>query len=107
MSKSLGNVVDPVEVISEYGTDALRFTLATGAPAPPMSCLCYANKASVHILCAVKNTSACVVEGLASKETLLLLPTFASYVGILAAFQQDRFEYSSTIPLVQSWTSFC
>ncbi len=35
MSKSLGNVVDPVEVISEYGTDALRFTLATGASAYP------------------------------------------------------------------------
>ncbi|KAK9845737.1 hypothetical protein WJX81_000915 [Elliptochloris bilobata] len=30
MSKSLGNVVDPVEVIEQYGTDALRFTLATG-----------------------------------------------------------------------------
>ena len=30
MSKSIGNVVDPVEVISQYGTDALRFTLATG-----------------------------------------------------------------------------
>ncbi|EIE27636.1 valyl-tRNA synthetase [Coccomyxa subellipsoidea C-169] len=33
MSKSLGNVVDPVEVIGEYGTDALRFTLATGTTA--------------------------------------------------------------------------
>ncbi len=32
MSKSIGNVVDPVEVISQYGTDALRFTLATGEP---------------------------------------------------------------------------
>ncbi len=30
MSKSLGNVVDPVETIQEYGSDALRFTLATG-----------------------------------------------------------------------------
>lgn len=30
MSKSLGNVVDPLDVISEQGTDALRFTLATG-----------------------------------------------------------------------------
>lgn len=28
MSKSRGNVIDPLEVIEEYGTDALRFTLA-------------------------------------------------------------------------------
>jgi hypothetical protein len=32
MSKSIGNVVDPVEVIAQHGTDALRFTLATGRP---------------------------------------------------------------------------
>ncbi len=33
MSKSLGNVIDPVAVMDEYGTDALRFTLATsGTP---------------------------------------------------------------------------
>ncbi|MFW5980934.1 MAG: valine--tRNA ligase, partial [Halanaerobiaceae bacterium] len=31
MSKSLGNGVDPLEVIDEYGTDALRFTLITGS----------------------------------------------------------------------------
>ncbi len=30
MSKSLGNGIDPLEVIEEYGADALRFTLATG-----------------------------------------------------------------------------
>jgi valyl-tRNA synthetase len=30
MSKTLGNVIDPLETIQEYGTDALRFTLATG-----------------------------------------------------------------------------
>ena len=30
MSKTLGNVIDPLTVIEEYGTDALRFTLATG-----------------------------------------------------------------------------
>ncbi len=27
MSKSLGNVIDPLEIIGEYGTDALRFSL--------------------------------------------------------------------------------
>ncbi|HVB35556.1 MAG TPA: valine--tRNA ligase [Patescibacteria group bacterium] len=31
MSKTRGNVVDPLEVIEKYGTDALRFTLAIGA----------------------------------------------------------------------------
>lgn len=30
MSKSLGNGIDPLEIIDEYGADALRFTLATG-----------------------------------------------------------------------------
>ena len=30
MSKSLGNGVDPLEVIAQYGADALRFMLATG-----------------------------------------------------------------------------
>jgi valyl-tRNA synthetase len=31
MSKTMGNVIDPLEVIDEYGTDALRFTLLTGS----------------------------------------------------------------------------
>ncbi len=31
MSKSLGNVIDPIEVMDQYGTDALRFTLATSS----------------------------------------------------------------------------
>ena len=30
MSKSLGNGVDPLEIIDSYGADALRFSLATG-----------------------------------------------------------------------------
>ncbi len=31
MSKTYGNVVDPIEVMDEYGADALRFTLLTGS----------------------------------------------------------------------------
>ncbi|HRA64977.1 MAG TPA: valine--tRNA ligase [Caldilinea sp.] len=30
MSKSLGNALDPLDLIAEYGTDALRFSLLTG-----------------------------------------------------------------------------
>jgi valyl-tRNA synthetase len=30
MSKSYGNVTDPLKIMKEYGTDALRFTLLTG-----------------------------------------------------------------------------
>jgi len=29
MSKSLGNIIDPLEIITEYGTDALRFSLVS------------------------------------------------------------------------------
>ena len=32
MSKSLGNGIDPREIIDEYGADALRFTLVAAAP---------------------------------------------------------------------------
>jgi len=31
MSKSLGNGIDPLDIIKEYGADTLRFTLLTGA----------------------------------------------------------------------------
>jgi valyl-tRNA synthetase len=31
MSKTLGNVIDPLDVMDEFGTDALRFTLLTGS----------------------------------------------------------------------------
>ena len=30
MSKSVGNVIDPRQLMAQYGTDALRFTIATG-----------------------------------------------------------------------------
>ena len=39
MSKSLGNGIDPLEVIDKYGADALRLTLMTGnAPGNDMRC---------------------------------------------------------------------
>ncbi len=38
MSKTLGNVVNPLEIMEQYGTDALRFTLTTsGTPGQDLS----------------------------------------------------------------------
>ncbi len=31
MSKSFGNVIDPIEIVDKYGADSLRFTLLTGS----------------------------------------------------------------------------
>ena len=33
MSKTKGNVIDPLTVMDDFGTDALRFTLLVGATA--------------------------------------------------------------------------
>lgn len=41
MSKSLGNVIDPLDVIKDYGADALRFTLAALAVQGRDICLSY------------------------------------------------------------------
>ena len=33
MSKSLGNGIDPLDIVDKYGTDALRFSLLYGTSA--------------------------------------------------------------------------
>jgi len=43
MSKSLGNGIDPMEVVRLYGADALRFTVVTGAAAGTDQYLNYEN----------------------------------------------------------------
>ena len=43
MSKSLGNGIDPLEVIRDYGADALRLTLVVGST-PGNDCLLYTSQ---------------------------------------------------------------
>ena len=75
MSKSLGNGVDPIEVIDRYGADALRFFLATGnSPGNDMrfseerveSCRNFANK--------LYNASRFVLMNIEGHEVPLELP---------------------------------
>lgn len=49
MSKTLGNVIDPLDSIAEYGTDALRFTLATGTTPGQVSPALYDTHQSIYI----------------------------------------------------------
>ena len=56
MSKSLGNVIDPLGVIKDYGTDALRFTMATGV------LTCVEVDVSVACVCARVLVFVCVYE---------------------------------------------
>ncbi len=48
MSKSLGNGVDPFEVIEKYGTDSLRYALATGSTPGLDITFSYAKIESAH-----------------------------------------------------------
>lgn len=45
MSKTLGNVIDPIDTIKEYGTDALRFTLALGTAGQ----VCLSSQIMLHV----------------------------------------------------------
>ena len=65
MSKSLGNGIDPLEVIKEYGADALRFMLATGnAPGNDMRYMDEKVKASRNFANKVWNASRFVMMNL-------------------------------------------
>ena len=76
MSNSLGNGVDPIEIIDKYGADALRFFLATGnSPGNDMrfseerveSCRNFANK--------LYNASRFVLMNIEGHDVPLSLPT--------------------------------
>ena len=65
MTKSLGNVVDPLKAIDKYGCDALRFTLATGgAPGNDFRLLDERLEASRNFANKIWNAARFVVAGL-------------------------------------------
>ncbi len=73
MSKSLGNGIDPLEVIEQYGADALRFTLATGnSPGNDMRFSIERVEASRNFANKIWNASRFVLMNLKDVDTLTL-----------------------------------
>ena len=71
MSKSLGNGIDPLEVIDKYGADALRLTLITGnAPGNDMRFYWERVEASRNFANKVWNASRFIMMNLEGKPML-------------------------------------
>ncbi len=72
MSKSLGNGIDPLEIIDKYGADALRFTLATGnAPGNDMRFYTERVEASRNFANKIWNASRFTLMNLDIEENIL------------------------------------
>lgn len=72
MSKSLGNGIDPLKVIKEYGADALRFTLVTGnSPGNDMRFSTEKVESSRNFANKIWNASRFIQMNLTIKETAL------------------------------------
>ncbi len=75
MSKSLGNGVDPLEVIDKYGADALRFSLATGnSPGNDMRYIEERVEASRNFANKLWNAARFILMNLKSDKVLELKP---------------------------------
>ncbi len=72
MSKSLGNGIDPLEIVDKYGADALRFTLATGnSPGNDMRFYIERVEASRNFANKIWNASRFVLMNLSIEENVL------------------------------------
>ena len=122
MSKSLGNGVDPLEVIDEYGADALRFMLVTGnspgndiryIPERVEAARNFANKmwnASRFVMMnldkeVMEKYSDCTEYSLADKWILSRMNTLVSEV----TENMEKYELGIALQKVYDfmWTEFC
>ncbi len=89
MSKSLGNGIDPLEVIDKYGADALRLTLMTGnAPGNDMRFYWERVEASRNFANKVWNASRFIMMNLEKAEVPEEMPKTVSDTGR----QMDSFQ---------------
>ena len=122
MSKSLGNGIDPLEIIDQYGADALRMTLMTGnAPGNDMRFYWERVEASRNFANKVWNASRFIMMNLEKAEVPSKMPkdklTLAdkwilSKVNTLATEvtdNMDRYELGIAVQKVYDfiWEEFC
>ncbi len=121
MSKSLGNGIDPLEVINKYGADALRLTLVTGnAPGNDMRFYWERVEASRNFANKVWNASRFIMMHLGDREITqpeqaALAPVdrwILSQVNTLAREVTDnmeKFELGIAVQKIYDfiWTEFC
>ena len=124
MSKSLGNGIDPLKIIDEYGADALRFALATGnAPGNDMRFSDEKIEAARNFANKLWNASRFVLMNLTEGDEELLAPAKESQLTIedkwiLARFNKlaksvndnvANYELGVALSEIYSftWDSFC
>ncbi|KAK6255819.1 hypothetical protein SCA6_017124 [Theobroma cacao] len=96
MSKTLGNVIDPLDTIEEFGTDALRFTLALGTAGQDLNLSTErltANKAFTNKLW---NAGKFVLQNLPDRDNVSGWQT-------IRAYKFDMEESLLRLPLSECW----
>ena len=98
MSKSLGNGIDPLEIIEKYGADALRFALATGnAPGNDMRFSDEKIEAARNFANKLWNASRFVLMNLTEEDELLLAEVDEKDLAI-----EDKWVLTNLAALVKS-----
>ena len=121
MSKSLGNGIDPLEIIDQYGADALRMTLMTGnAPGNDMRFYNERVEASRNFANKVWNASRFIMMHLGdnvitepAKEDLEVIDRWilsaANHVAADVTENMEKYELGVAVQKIYDfvWTEFC
>ena len=120
MSKTKGNVIDPLEVMEEYGTDALRFSLAImAAPGTDIAMSTARLEASRNFCNKLWNASRFVQMNLDESITLSTAPEFGEaefwlikkmrdgLSAVTKALEEFRFHEASDLLYHLVWDDFC
>ncbi|MFN8010543.1 MAG: valine--tRNA ligase [Holophagaceae bacterium] len=120
MSKSKGNVIDPLEVMDEFGTDALRFTLISmSAPGTDIALSRTRLEGSRNFCNKLWNAARFVQMNLGDDVTLALEPAFGeaehwmkgriaeTLKAVTEALEHFRFHEAADLLYHLVWDDFC